>query len=154
MDASFLGRGWSFPPQFDSESRELALVQQLEDIQQSLYILLRTEPGERVMQPEYGCVLRPFLFENIVSSTLTRLQDVVSKAILRFEPRVVAGPVHIDTSRMADGVLLLDVSYTVRSLNSRHNIVFPYYLQEATLQQALPAASAATLPSAGLGNLT
>lgn len=135
---SFLGQGWSFPPHFDAESRNLAMVRDEEDIQQSLYILLRTEPGERVMQPEYGCALRQFLFENIVSSTLTHMAEVVSMAILRFEPRVLAGPVHIDSSGVADGILLLDVSYTVRSLNSRHNIVFPYYLLEATLHDAVP----------------
>ncbi len=142
---SFLGQGWSFPPQFDTETKALALVRELEDIQQSLYILLRTEPGERVMQPDYGCALRPFLFENLVSSTLTRLQDVVQKAILRYEPRVQAGPVQVDASRVADGVLLLDVSYTVRRLNSRHNLVFPFYLQEATLRPAaLPQGSPLT----------
>jgi phage baseplate assembly protein W len=130
---SFLGQGWNFPPRFDGESKELALVQATADIDQSLYILLHTEPGERVMNPEYGCALRQFLFENMVSSQLTRLQDVVNKAILRFEPRVLAGPVQVNTSRLADGVLLLEVLYTIRTLNSRHNVVFPFYLQEATL---------------------
>ncbi|MFD1872680.1 GPW/gp25 family protein [Hymenobacter bucti] len=130
---SFLGQGWNFPPRFDGESKELALVQAQADIDQSLHILLHTEPGERVMNPEYGCALRQFLFENMVSSQLTRLQDVVNKAILRFEPRVVAGPVQVNTSHLTDGVLLLEVAYTIRTLNSRHNVVFPFYLQEATL---------------------
>jgi phage baseplate assembly protein W len=136
---SFLGQGWNFPPRFDGKSKELALVQAQADIHQSLYILLHTEPGERVMNPEYGCALRQFLFENMVSSQLTRLRDVVNKAILRFEPRVLAGPVQVNTERLLDGVLLLEVAYTIRALNSRHNVVFPFYLQEATL---LPPTSA------------
>jgi phage baseplate assembly protein W len=132
LDSSFLGQGWSFPPQFDSETKALALVSAEEDIRQSLYILFHTEPGERVMNPAYGCALRQFLFEGMVSSTLTQLQEVVSKAILRFEPRITVGAVQADVSRLAEGILQLEVAYTIRSVNSRHNVVFPFYLQEAT----------------------
>ena len=32
-----------------------------------------------------------------------------------------------------DGLLLLEVDYTVRTINSRHNVVYPFYFQEATL---------------------
>ena len=132
LDSSFLGQGWSFPPQFDAETKALALVSAEEDIRQSLYILFHTEPGERVMNPAYGCALRQFLFEGMVSSTLTQLQEVVSKAILRFEPRITVGAVQADVSRLAEGILQLEVAYTIRSVNSRHNVVFPFYLQEAT----------------------
>lgn len=136
---SFLGQGWNFPPRFDGESKELALVPAEVDINQSLYILLRTEPGERVMNPEYGCALRQFLFEDIVSSQLTRLQEVVNRAIRCFEPRVLAEPVQVNTERLLDGVLLLELAYTIRTLNSQHNVVFPLYLRAAAL---LPPTSA------------
>lgn len=130
---SFLGQGWGFPPSFDPETKSLALVHDAEDIRQSLYILFHTEPGERIMHPEYGCALRQFLFADLNHSTLTQLQDVVNRAILRFEPRILAGPVQVDTTQLNDGILLLEVSYTIRSVNSRHNVVFPFYLREATL---------------------
>jgi len=130
---SFLGQGWSFPPSFDPETKSLALSRDAEDIRQSLYVLLHTEPGERVMQPEYGCALRQFLFADLNYSTLTRLQDVVEWAIRRFEPRITPGLVQADTSQLLDGVLLLEVNYTIRAVNSRHNVVFPFYRHEATL---------------------
>lgn len=134
---SFLGQGWSFPPQFDPATKELALVQEAEDIRQSLYVLFHTEPGERVMQPTYGCALRQFLFEMPVSSTLARLEEEVCNAILHFEPRINVQLVQTDTSDLANGILRLEVNYVIRTLNSRHNIVFPFFLQEATL---LPSA--------------
>jgi len=132
-NTSFLGQGWAFPPRFDTETKVLALAQEETDIYQSLHILFHTEPGERVMNPEYGCALRQFLFRNMNLSELTHLESVVKRAILRFEPRITAGAVRANTDRIVDGVLLLEVTYTVRSLNSRHNVVFPFYLQEATL---------------------
>jgi phage baseplate assembly protein W len=130
---SFLGQGWAFPPRFDTETKVLALVREQEDISQSLYILLHTEPGERVMNPEYGCALRQFLFAGMNLSERTHLEAVVKRAILRFEPRVTAQVVRTNIDRINDGVLLLEIDYTVRSLNSRHNVVFPFYRREATL---------------------
>jgi len=129
---SFLGQGWSFPTEFEPRTRQLTMVAQEQDIQQSLRILFNTEPGERIMNPEYGCPLRQFLFEQIDSSALTRIKATVEKAILLYEPRVSTLGVEVRTENINDGVLLLEVSYAVRTLNSRHNIVFPF-MREATL---------------------
>lgn len=130
---TFLGQGWHFPPRFDTGTKELALVRDEEDVRQSLYILLHTEPGERIMNPEYGCPLRQFLFETPTLTRLTQLQQVVERAILHFEPRVTASKVEANTEQLNDGLLLLEVAYTIRSINSRHNVVYPFYYQEATL---------------------
>lgn len=130
---SFLGRGWSFPPRMDPDTKTLVMASDAEDIRQSLYILFHTEPGERVMNPEYGCALRQFLFEHPIRSTLTQLEEVVLMAILRFEPRIKVEAVVANTNELNDGILHLEVDYTIRAVNSRHNVVFPFYLQEATL---------------------
>ena len=59
-----------------------------EDIHQSLLILLSTRIGERVMVPEYGCALWSVVFENLTTTLLTRIQDVVERAIVKWEPRI------------------------------------------------------------------
>ena len=51
---TFLGRGWSFPPTFTRGDNGVTLVDEVEDIKQSLIILLSTIKGERIMQPDYG----------------------------------------------------------------------------------------------------
>jgi phage baseplate assembly protein W len=133
QNTTFLGQGWFFPPRFDPGTKELALAHDEEDVRQSLYILLHTEPGERIMNPEYGCPLRQFLFETPTLTRLTQLQQVVERAIMRFEPRISGGQVQANTDQLTDGLLLLEVTYTIRSVNSRHNVVYPFYYQEATL---------------------
>lgn len=130
LTVPFLGQGWSFPPQFAPDTRALALVSDVWDIEESLFILFHTEPGERLMHPDYGCALRQFLFEDMVTSRLTHLQDVVNKAVLRFEPRILAAPVQVDTTQLADGLLRLEISYFIRATNTQHNLVFPFYLRE------------------------
>lgn len=131
-DTPFLGTGWAFPPSFDWRSKEATLVSQVEDIEESLHILMSTVPGERVMQPAYGCGLKRMVFENINESTATEIKDIVYKAILYFEVRITLNEVDIDWSDIANGVLRLRLDYTVRTTNTRSNMVYPFYLREGT----------------------
>lgn len=132
MESGFLGRGWSFPVRFDSPDRGLSMVSDVQDIEESLRILLGTHPGERVLQPDYGCGIRRFTFEPMTAQTLTELKDIVSRAILFFEPRIALDDIHASSGDDREGVLLLVLTYTVRTTNTRHNMVYPFYLQQAT----------------------
>src|SRR5215213_3058539 len=87
-DPSFLGRGWSFPPTFTRGAAAVDMVSSHEDIQQSLMILLSTRLGERVMVAEYGCALWSVVFENVTTALLTRVKDMVERAIIKWEPRI------------------------------------------------------------------
>ena len=55
-DKSFLGRGWSFPPDFQNDKRTTRMSEYEEDIRQSLIILFSTRVGERFNR-NYGCNL-------------------------------------------------------------------------------------------------
>lgn len=131
-DRSFLGTGWAFPPAFDPRTKHVSMVSELRDIDDSLRILLGTRLGERVMQPTYGCGLDRMVFELVDESAITELRDLVEKAVLFFEPRITLDAVDIDTSDLFDGLLRLNLAYTVRSTNTRNNLVYPLYLREGT----------------------
>ncbi|MDD5033799.1 MAG: GPW/gp25 family protein [Methylococcaceae bacterium] len=132
---SFLGRGWSFPPTFEAASGELMMVEAEEDIRQSLAILISTVPGERIMLPQYGCALHSLIFESIDNTLLTEIKTVLADAILYFEPRIRVETIKITTDRMADGLLVIAIEYTVVQTNTRSNMVFPFYLAEGTNAQ-------------------
>ena len=55
MPKSFLGRGWKFPVQIDPATGRVGMSELEQDIKESIYILLATAPGERVMRPDFGC---------------------------------------------------------------------------------------------------
>jgi uncharacterized protein len=134
-DASLkiIGRGWRFPPAFDRAALGAAMTQTAADeIEQSLTVLFTTQPGERILRPEYGCDLRRFLYRAIDSTTMTEIKDVIGMAILRWEPRITVNSISVDGRDYLDGRLLLGVDYTTNATNSRTNRVFPLYLQEAT----------------------
>ncbi|WP_235839931.1 GPW/gp25 family protein [Derxia lacustris] len=136
-DASFLGTGWSFPPRFDPVTRDAATVSAEADIRESLFILLSTTPGERLMRPTYGCDLRSMVFEQIDTNAETRIRNLVEQAVLFFEPRITLDAVTLDTAELADGLLKISLDYTVRSTNSRYNLVFPLYMQEGNAVRSL-----------------
>ena len=134
-DKSFLGTGWSFPPQFNKSAGGVIMVSLEDDIRESLKILLGTSPGERTMQPSYGCGLRDLVFGNVTASAVTELKDTIDRAILFFEPRIILNSVTINTSEQFNGVLKINLDYTVRSTNSRSNMVYPFYFKEGTQVQ-------------------
>ena len=129
---TFLGTGWAFPPAFDKISFTNEMVHDLEDIQQSIFIILSTTPGERIMQPEFGCYLKRLVFEKIESSLVNELNEIIKQSLLRFEPRVIFNNAEIISRTELDGILYLRIYYTVIITNSRHNMVFPFYKLEGT----------------------
>ena len=131
---SFLGTGWSFPPTFDFESGQVELVSDLDDIRESLDILLSTSLGERVMQPDYGCNLDDYMFESLNNSLIGLIKHHVENAILFYEPRIIAENVDVtaaDSTDLIEGKFTITVEYTIPETNSRYNYVFDYYLNEA-----------------------
>ncbi|QPF73393.1 GPW/gp25 family protein [Roseateles sp. DAIF2] len=128
---SFLGRGWSFPPRFDAEGRAL-LVENEQDVAESLRLLLATRCGERVMQPGYGTHLHQMLFENADEQTLTAIKDMLEKALLFYEPRVELEQIEARIAADDMARLELNLHYRIRSTNTRHNLVYPLYLDQAS----------------------
>jgi phage baseplate assembly protein W len=65
---AFLGVGWSFPPTFPPAAPSSRMVSGVDDIHQSIEILLRTRLGERLMQEPFGCDLDEMLFAEVNAS--------------------------------------------------------------------------------------
>ena len=128
-EQSYLGTGWSFPPTFDKSARAVEMSSGVEDVEESLAILLSTQVGERVMQPRYGCNMDRLLFEPLDTALQTYMEDLIETAILYFEPRIVLDGVHLDTAP-EEGVVYVTVDYTIPETNARYNFVYPFYKEE------------------------
>jgi len=127
---SFIGKGWSFPPTFDNQAGTILMVSEEDDIAQSLQILLGTRPGERVMQPQFGCNLDIMLFEPITTTLVAFVKDLIQTAVLYYEPRIAMDSININTVYVNDGLILIELEYTILASNSRFNLVYPFYLSE------------------------
>ena len=132
QEQSFLGTGWAFPPTFSRGGEEVEMVSGAEDIHQSLQILLSTRLGERALQEDYGCDLSFVLFEEIDQGLLNSLNSLVTDAILYHEPRITMDNLDVSEDEDEPGRLIIQIEYTIRGTNSRFNMVYPFYINEAT----------------------
>lgn len=109
------GRGWKFPPEFKTAGPVMVLDE--EDIAQSLEILFRTEPGERIMRPDYGCGLQAVVFENISSDLLAALRTRIADSVLRDEPRVDLEDLRVEQVSGMPNNLYIQVSYRLHGID-------------------------------------
>ena len=127
---AFLGRGWAFPVAPDA-SRQIATAEYEADVQQAIRIILGTEPGERVMRPDFGTGLRGLMFEPINTTTVALARHRVEQALILWEPRIDNVDVKVDADP-PNGKLNIAISYRIRTTNSFYNLVYPFYLQEGS----------------------
>jgi phage baseplate assembly protein W len=133
-DNKFLGRGWSFPPEFHklADAVSVKMISEEEDIRESLTVLLSTRPGERIMQPAYGCGIHAMVFETINESSITEIKDVIERAVLFFETRIKLNSIDVDAEHADQGKLIFQLNYTIRTTNTRSNVVYPFYFIEGS----------------------
>jgi Bacteriophage baseplate protein W len=124
----FLGRGIAFPVGVTADGA-LRLAEYEEDIRQAIRIILDTDPGERVMRPDFGAGLRALTFEPINTQTLALVRHRVEQALVIWEPRIDNVGVQVNAQPRL-GRIDIEVRYRVRTTNTFYNLVYPFYLQE------------------------
>lgn len=81
------GRSMAFPARLNGEQR-LAWSEAEENIRESIQIILSTEPGERLMLPDFGAGLKKYLSEPNTISTHRLMEESIHYALVVWEPRV------------------------------------------------------------------
>ncbi|MBP6624034.1 MAG: GPW/gp25 family protein [Chitinophagaceae bacterium] len=130
IDNNFIGKGWAFPPKFNVVDNSTTMVESVEDINQSLYILFTTELGERVMQPDYGSALKTMIFEGMNEHFLSYMRMVLTRSILLYEARIKPLTIDFSIDENDASLFTMHLSYIVISTNQRNNFVFPYYINQ------------------------
>jgi phage baseplate assembly protein W len=130
-DRSFLGTGWSFPPTFRREWHGVQMLSGEEDIRSSMQIILSTMTGERVMLPQFGCNLQQHVFDVMNVPNVAMIEKIVRDALVYHEPRITVEEIS-STVNQEEGRLDININYTIITTNTRYNMVYPFYVNEAT----------------------
>lgn len=138
-DAPFLGRGWSFPPVFNAADASLRMVAGIDNIVQSLNLLLSTLQGSRALLPDFGSNLNQFVFRRSDAQTLEELAAAARFILLHGEPRIVVEDLHAEASADGSEIQLL-IHYRVTQTNTRHNHVYPFAALEGSNLAPAPRA--------------
>lgn len=125
----FLGAGWRFPITVDEATGRIVLSGYEENIQESIAVIMLTKPGERVMQPEFGCHIHDLMFQRPDHPIRVRMEQAVREVLIRWEPRI--RDIRVTASVPGEGSqVVITVDYIVRSTNNPYNLVFPFYMNE------------------------
>lgn len=126
----FLGKGFQFPPRVDATTGRFIMSEGEEDIKEAIYLILKTRLEERPMCPDFGCDIENYVFDLPDGRAERGIVDTVATALSRWEPRIENIQVAVNKERMNEGIIMIEISYTVRKNNNAVNLVFPYYLEE------------------------
>jgi len=129
-DTDFLGLGWNFPVGLDDGGQVELAPDGEQGIRQSIWTILATSPGERVMRPDFGCGLHDLVFGVNNAATATAVTRAVREALATWEPRIDVLDVYAAPDPSQSNVLNIEINYQLRSTNSRFNLVYPFYLEQ------------------------
>jgi phage baseplate assembly protein W len=131
MSARFLGRGWRFPVGVGPHGG-FALSEGPEDIQEAVWIILGTAPGERPMLPAFGCGIHDLVFAPDDPARRGDVAHAVRAALARWEPRIDVLDVRVGGDPEPLAPLLIDIDYRIRATNAFDNLVYPYFAREGS----------------------
>jgi phage baseplate assembly protein W len=125
----FLGKGWRFPVAINLTGGVSTSAYE-ENVRESIFIVLGTAPGERLMRPHFGCRIHDLMFSpnNYVTAALA--EHYCEEALLKFEPRIRNVKVEARPSASEPNRLDIRVSYSVGDSSDRRNLVYPFYLRQ------------------------
>lgn len=127
--SGILGSGWAFPV-IPTAAGALVLVSDEERIRQSIWLILATAPGERVMLPAFGCGIHDLVFQPNTVAVRGSVQAEVTDALTRWEPRIDVIRVTVTAPGGQPEVMLIEIKYRIRATNSFYNLVYPLYISE------------------------
>jgi phage baseplate assembly protein W len=89
------GRSVSFPPRVGPDGR-MAWSEGEENIRESIRVTLLTDFRERVRLPEFGGGLPAFLFEPNNVATRHLIEERITRALKRWEPRIAVEKTQVE----------------------------------------------------------
>ncbi|ALN80847.1 GPW/gp25 family protein [Lysobacter antibioticus] len=119
--SSIFGTSLSFPPRVGADGRFVWSSGE-DNIRESIAVILKTEPGERVGVPEFGAGLARFLFEPNNPATHARMRDAVQRALARWERRIEVEAVEVAAHATEAETAVATITYRLVATASRERI--------------------------------
>ncbi len=127
MNTDILGKGFAYPLQVNSHGG-IRATQHANKVKESIFIILGTQHGERVMRPTFGCNLRSLVFAPNTTATANLARHYVEEGLRTWEPRINIESVRVDNDN-EHARLLIHLHYQLKSTYEPQNLIYPFYLQ-------------------------
>lgn len=127
-ERDFLGKGLRFPVSVNLNGGVSTSALE-ENVRQSLFIILGTAPGERLMRPDFGCRIHDLMFAPNNHMTAALAEVYCEDAIYKFEPRVDKLVVRAAANPDQPNRLDIRIEYVIAGKQDKRNLVYPFYLR-------------------------
>lgn len=127
---AFFGVGLQQPFKINPSTGKTGLVSGIDNIEQSIRAILSTKPGERLYHKDFGIDLSGLIFEPQSSATLKSVEEKIISGLTQFQSMIIVDSVNFELNAN-EGLINIDVAFTIRTTNTRGNYVYPYYIKEA-----------------------
>jgi hypothetical protein len=87
-------------------------------------MLLLTNPGERVMDPDFGVGMNRFLFSNFDQTTFNLIESRIGDQVAAYMPAIRILEIQFDASEADSNKLLARITYSVPGLNTKDLLQF------------------------------
>ena len=115
------GKSLGFPPRVGPNGK-LVWSHGEANVRESICIILRTRPGERIMAPDFGCGLDRYLFEPNSVPNLRLIQEEVKLALSRWEPRIRLDDIRVALNPQDQRAVDITVMYTLVATQKREQV--------------------------------
>lgn len=126
---NLIGKGPSFPYNLSS-SGGLDYTEDIQRINQSLFLIFETPKSSRLMMPEFGSDLRKYRFDPLDRVLMERIRYTITEDIKRWEPRISLTSIEFlaDSQAIDNSTLYISISYNIINTTVSGNYVYPYKL--------------------------
>lgn len=115
------GRGIAFPPRVGADGR-VAFSAGPQNVRESIQIILLTELGERLMQPDFGGGLGPLLFEPNTATTRNLIAGQITTALGQWEPRLNLESVDVQPDPNDPQAVVVAITYQLVATQAREQL--------------------------------
>ena|SRR5438270_7727772 len=129
QNREYLGSGWKFPLQV-TPGGKIAQSGYEQRIEESIFLILSTAPGERLMLPDFGCGMHDLVFAPNNESTISEVIHHVHEALTQQEPRIDVLDVNAESAPEQPNLLVIRIDYRIRANHALGNLVYPFYMKE------------------------
>ena len=88
---------------------------------QNFKMLVLTNPGERIMDPEFGVGILAYMFENNSPATHGQIDARIREQVLKYLPYIEVGEILVNSpvnnGSVSDNFLGVSINYNIKRLN-------------------------------------
>lgn len=116
--------GVALPLTYDSGDG-FTMLKRIKDVaKQNFKMLILTNPGERVMEPDFGVGLKRYLFENFSETVYADIDSRIRKQVATYMPILIIQEIEFMSSDQDNNYLAVSIAYQIPGLGATDLLEF------------------------------